>query len=109
MSQLRGGSEKSLRRVASERRTTHFVVRKILARSRAVSFPIRFDDKTLARQRISCAIQFPTLGKPFCMRSAALIGAFRCRSRNSLKNFWSNSFESISGGRFFHQSGSPLP
>ena len=64
MSQVRGGSEKCLPSVSSDRLTTNFAARKILTRSRVFNFPARFEGNTFARHRISSAIQLPIPGKP---------------------------------------------
>src|SRR5438477_6938486 len=109
MSQLLGGSEKSLPRVRNDFLTTNFAARKIAARSRAVNLPAPFDGKIFDRHKISSAIQLPIPGNPFCKSKTDLIGALRCRSKNWSMKFRSNLREMISGESLFHQSGSFVP
>src|SRR5207247_8762891 len=109
MSQVRGGSEKFLPSVCSDLRTTNFVARKMAACSRPVNFPVRFEGKILARHKISSPIQLPIPEKPGGMSKTALIGAFRCRSKNGQTNFRDNSGESISGLPEFYKSDAPSP
>jgi len=61
--------------IRNDSRATNFVARKIRSRSFAFNLPGFFDGRTLARHKISSAIQLPIPENPDCINTTALIGA----------------------------------
>src|SRR5258708_31565780 len=74
------------------------------------SSPAKIFGFSLARQKISSAIQFPIPGKRSCIRSSDLSGVRFLRAQKSATKPFVNPGERIGGGNRGHQLGrfSPL-
>lgn len=109
ISQSRGGSPNSGLIMRSDSVATKTVSLNKRARSALDKLPAILSGTTLARQRISSAIQFPIPANPLWRSRIDLIGARACRSRKVSKKVRSNDSEPMSGAPVRHQSGAERP